>query len=176
MGGVKSNVTKRVSLGGVLAAMTVITLFLAAVMPTNRISLYALSSFFVSIIIIEFGINHGWIFYVVTSLLSTAVIYNKLQLVPYFIFFGIYGIIKFYIERVNNVVLEYLLKFAFFNLSLIVAVFFVREFLLTGLSISLPWWIILVGGQIIFFIYDYVYTLFVQYYKAKLRKILRISG
>ena len=79
--------TRKVALGGILLALTVIILYAESVMPTSKLSLYALSSFFVSVIVIESGIRAGWIFYVASSLLALIIIPDKIALIPYLVFF-----------------------------------------------------------------------------------------
>jgi hypothetical protein len=65
---------RKVAIGGILSALAVICIYLEAVAPVSKLSLYALSSFFVSIIVIETGIRNGWIFYVETNLLSFLIV------------------------------------------------------------------------------------------------------
>lgn len=164
---------RKISLSGILLALTVITLFLAAVLPVNELSLYALSSFFVSIIIIEFGIGAGWIFYMSSCLLSLIVIPNKLALIPYVAFFGAYGVIKYYIEKIDKVVIEYILKISYFNIFALTALYFVKKLFLNDFN-NFPWWAVIAGMEVAFVAYDYVFTLFIQYYNNKLKKVLKV--
>jgi hypothetical protein len=143
-------------------------------MPTNRLSLYALSSFFVAVSIIESGVRAGWLFYAATSLLALIIIPDKLGIVPYAIFFGSYGIIKFYIEKLGRIVLEYILKFAFFNACMGIAIWAVSDLFGFAVSSKLPWWLLIIALEIVFFVYDYVYTLFIGYYRDKLRPRLKL--
>jgi hypothetical protein len=166
---------KKITISSLLLALTVITLFFASVLPINRLALYALSSFFVSIIITEFKIKAGWIFYVASCLLSLIVVQVKIGIIPYMVFFGVYGIIKYYIEKLNNIALEYILKLVYFNICLVAASAFIEKVLFVGISnIKLPIWLGVAVLEVVFVIYDYVYTLFVQYYSGKLKKMLRI--
>lgn len=165
---------KRVALNGILIAFTVIVLFFATVLPTSRLSLYALSSFFVSIVVVEFGIKNGCFFYIASSILALTVIPNKIGLLPYVIFFGAYGLVKFFIERLNKISIEYILKFVFFNISLLLGYFFAKQLFFQNINIKIPWWALVIALEIVFIIYDYVYTLFIQYYKTKIRKIIRM--
>ncbi|MCX7923938.1 MAG: hypothetical protein N3B21_18285 [Clostridia bacterium] len=174
MSGHGSSATKRLSLSGILIALTVITLFIASIAPTNKLALYALSSFFTAVIVIEFGIKTGWVFYISSSMLSLLIIQNKIRIVPYIAFFGLYGIVKFYTERLGNIVLEYVLKIIYFNVCLYASIQLVKELFAIKPPQWLPWWAIIAGFQVVFLLYDYVYTLFVQYYNQKLRKLLRI--
>ncbi|MCX8130059.1 MAG: hypothetical protein N3I35_08175 [Clostridia bacterium] len=169
-----TNISKKLALTGIMTALAVIILFLATIMPTNRISLYALSSFFIAIVIIEFGVKTGWIFYFSSGILAFIIIQFKIRLIPYVIFFGIYGLIKYYIEKINNYFVEIILKILYFNISLAVSFYLVKEIFLEGLEIKFPWWIAVVILEVVFIVYDYVYTLFIQYYRQKLKKILKI--
>ncbi len=162
--------TKRVALNGILGAFAVICLVLATVLPTNRISLYALSSFFVAVSIIENGVKAGWIFYTATSLLTFILVPNKLGVIPYVIFFGIYGIAKYYIEKLDKIALEYVIKFIIFNISAGIAALTVMQLFSASMTMALPWYVLVIALEIVFFLYDFVYTLFIKYYREKLRK------
>lgn len=164
--------SKRLALSGLLLALAVAALFLASIMPTSKLSLYALSSFFIAVIIIEYGTRAGWVFYAASCLLALIVVQDKLRIIPYIVFFGIYGILKLYIERLRNIVIEYVLKLAYFNICLVLAIIFIKEFLFTGLDTKFPWWIVIAALQVVFVIYDYVYSLFIQYYNNRLKKML----
>ena len=98
---------KKITLSGILLGFTVICVFLASVLPTSRLSLYAVSSLFTSIIIIEFGSKAGWTFYAASAVLS-AVLIPRLEVLPYIVFFGVYGLLKLYFERRQSRVLEYI--------------------------------------------------------------------
>lgn len=161
---------RAITLGGILAALTVILLYAESVIPGGKLSLYALSSFFSAVMVIEGGIKTGWVFYLVTSLLAFIIVPDKPGLVPYFIFFGIYGIIKSYIERVGKIVIEYILKILFFNICLALAYVIVKAFFITTLSGSIPMIFIIIAMEIVFIIYDYVYTLFIHYYFERIKK------
>lgn len=169
-----NSISKKISLSGIMLALVVVILFAATTLPTSRLSLYTISSFFISILIIEFGVKAGWIFYISSCILTLIVLPDKLGLLPYIFFFGIYGMIKFYIERFNKLALEYILKIVFFNICLFSGLFFIKKFLFNGIEIKLPIWLMIIALEIIFIIYDYVYTLFIQYYNQKLKRILKI--
>ena len=169
-----SKKTYKMALSGILGALAVICLFLASVLPTSRLSFYALSSFFISIVIIETGTKAGWLFYIATSLLSVILVPDKLEIIPYVIFFGIYGIIKYHIEKINKLIIEYILKFTYFNLCMAAAVLFIRQVFIESIKIQLPWWLIIAAFEVVFLVYDLAYTMFIAYYKDKLRKRIRL--
>lgn len=161
--------SKTIALNGVLGALAVICLLLADVLPTSKISLYVLSSFFVSVAIIEGGVRAGWIFYAATSLVGFIILPDKISIIPYVLFFGAYGIIKFYIEKLKCIVIEYVLKVIFFNACAGLALLAAGSLFEGGLASGLPWGILAGICQVIFLVYDIVYTLFINYYRDRLR-------
>lgn len=164
---------KRITLSGILLAFTVICVFLAATLPTSKLSLYAVSSLFLSVIIIEFGARAGWAFYLASGVLS-AVLVPRLEVIPFIVFFGLYGLIKLYIERLHNRMLEYVLKLVFFNICLALGLVFLKEFIMTGISLSAPIYIIAGLLELVFVVYDYIYTLFIRFYGTQLKPKLKI--
>ncbi len=168
--------SRSIALGGILTAITIICLFLATVLPTSRLSFYALSSFSTAVVVLEFGAGRGAAFYCACSILSFIIIPNKLAVVPFAVFFGNFGILKYYIEKVGKPIPEIILKLAYFNICLFPGLFFMKKFLLAGNSklLDFPLGAFVLLFQVIFIIYDFVYTLFIQYYNLKLKRIFKI--
>ncbi len=159
--------TKKIATGGVLLALSVATLFGATVIPGIELTLYALSSIYVAIAIIEFTPNTGWLFYFATVLLSFVLVPNKSGLIPYAIFFGIYAIMKYYIEKMKKInrPMEIILKLAFCNLIFFLSLqFFAAAFTETihVPDVALP--VIVLGAQVFFLAFDYLLTLMIGFY------------
>lgn len=165
---------KRIALSGVLGALAMVCLFLAAYMPAGRLGFYTISSFLCGIIIIEFGGRAGWAFYAATGLLSFILVPDKPGIVPYIFFFGIYAIIKYYIEKLDKIIPEILLKLAFFNICLGLAYLLVRQIFAYAVSVRLPWAVLIIAAEAVFIVYDYVFSRFAAYYSSKLRQHLKI--
>ena len=165
--------TKRTAMSGLLLALTIIFLYAESILPTARLSMYALSSFIVSIIIINYSPKAGWFFFVASCLLALIVIPDKIGIIPYVAFFGVYGIIKFYIEKLGKRLPEYLLKLLFYNLVLVLGLLFMREFLFESVKFSGSLWILAVLSEIVFLIYDYVYSLFIGFYTSRLSRYFK---
>lgn len=164
--------TRILAFGGILLALAVITLYIQSVTPVNKLSLYVLSSFYIAVLVIEAGTGAGWTFYAASVLLAFALVPDKIGLLPYLVFFGNYGLIKNYIERLHHLAGEFILKLLYFNAALGIAYWLASEFLLAQVTWKLPWGILIAGLEILFLVYDYVYTLFVQYYSQKIRSRL----
>jgi len=164
---------KSITLSGILLAFTVICVFLAASLPTSKLSLYAISSLFIAVIIIEFGTKAGWAFYLASSILSVVLI-PRLEVIPFVIFFGLYGLIKLYIEKLHSRFIEYILKLIYFNICLALGLIFLKEFIMDGLNLTVPIYIVAALLEVVFLVYDYVYTLFIRFYAAQLKPKLKI--
>ncbi len=164
---------KRITLSGILLAFTVISVFLAATLPTSKLSLYALSSLFMAVIIIEFGTRAGWAFYLASAILSVLLV-PWLEVIPFIVFFGVYGLIKLYIERIPGRVIEYVLKLIYFNICLALGLFFLKEIILGGINLTAPVYIIAAVLELVFLLYDYIYTLFIRFYGSRLKQKLKI--
>ncbi len=164
---------KRITLSGILLAFTVISVFLAATLPTSKLSLYALSSLFMAVIVIEFGTKAGWAFYIASGILS-ALLVPRLEVIPFIVFFGVYGLIKLYVERIHSRIIEYVLKLAYFNVCLVLGLVFLKEILLNGNLPSAPVYAIAALLEVVFLLYDYIYTLFIRFYGSQLKQRLKI--
>lgn len=162
--------SKKIAYSGILLAINIILLMFVNIIPMNTLILMALASLPISIIIMEFGVKYGVSFYIASSLLSIFVISDKIQCFIYIITFGIYGMFKYIIEKNNlNIVIEYMLKLVFANIFIIVIYQILRGIIYIPVN-----WITIILFQGVFLVYDYVYSLFIDYYDDKLKKILKI--
>ena len=129
-------------------------------------------------------------------LLYTALVYISSSLIAfflvpinisflYFIFFGVYGIVKFFIERIRKEKLEILFKIVFFNIAFIIGFIIMQNVLginiIAGLEVlmsrffdnsgrsiaSIILWIV---AQPIFLIYDYAMTMIITFYMERIHK------
>lgn len=164
---------KKITLSGILLGFTVISVFMASILPTSRLSLYAISSLFIAVIIIEFGEKAGWSFYIASAVLSVILI-PRLEVLPFIVFFGLYGLLKLYFERLKSRVFEYILKIVYFNICMALGLVFLKEFILAGVELKAPVYIVAALMEIVFVVYDYVYTLFIRFYSSTLKPRFKI--
>ena len=87
--------TFKIALGGICLACTVLFMFGASIVPGVELTLYALSSLFIAVMIIETGIKGGIGLYVAAILLGLLIVPKKLGILPYVCLFGLYGILKY---------------------------------------------------------------------------------
>ncbi len=163
--------TRTVALGGILLALSVATLFLASYVPGIELTIYAISSIYTAIMIIETNSKGGGIFYVASCILALLSVPNKAAVLPYLFFFGIYGIAKYFIEKVGKQPVEICLKLLFFNISIGSGILLFKTMFLS--NFDLPDYantLLILGGQLLFLLYDYIFTLLIAYYKRRFSK------
>lgn len=169
--------SRNISLAAMFAAMTLIVLYLASILPQLRLTLYFLSSIFVAGLLVENQPGMAMMLYVVVSGLGLLIVPGLFYVLPYVLLFGHYGIGKYFIERLRDKVAAYVLKLAYFNLALAAIYFLVlkADLLLAGeLVAELPLWLVIVLAQVAFVIYDFLYSKLTMFYAQKIRrKIVR---
>lgn len=167
--------TKKVALTGILSAFIVIILFLESIAPTGRLGFYVLAAFVLSIILLENGVKWGWLAYIVTSLTAILIIPEKLNVLPYILFFGIYTLLKFHIESLRKKWLEIILKFVAFNLTLWPSWNIAKTFLPEKLTEGN---MVIVAGiifQVAFVVYDILFKAWIRFYFEKIAPKVRKS-
>lgn len=165
--------SRKIAFTGIFTGIAVVFLYLSAIMPTGKLTLYFLASLPVAITIVEFGARAGTAVYFAICILSALITGNIFGIVPFALFFGHYPIFKFSIEKGRKAITEVLLKLAVFNISwLLWYLLFESLFVavlpaqFTGNSILFT---ALIGVlQVVFFIYDYVFSRLLFYYESKL--------
>ena len=82
--------------------------------------------------------------------------------------------VKSLIERLEQLALELLCKLAFFNLTLSLLLAVLRETVLSFLPPALSrLWMIYLGGNIAFLIYDLGFSKLIAFYSARIDRVLR---
>jgi hypothetical protein len=156
------------SFGGILLGLSWITLFLASIVPGVELSLFALSTFYVVLLIKETSVINGWIFYGASCLLAAAIIPNKLAILPYLFFFGLYGLVKYYVEKIGKRPIEYILKLLFFNVSFGALILLFKSAFLASVRIpDLPAVVLVIGAEFMFLLYDAILSGLIDYFHRR---------
>ena len=164
----------RVSLTAMFAAMSLLFLYLASVLPTMRVAMFFLSSIFVMGLVLEEEIGLAFLMFGAVSLLSLLLMPNILRVVPYVLFFGHYGIGKYFIEtNIKDKVIRYVAKLLYFNVAVALIYFlarkvFVQDLVDTGIAV----WLLIILAEIAFVVYDFLFTKVTSYYFNNIRRFL----
>lgn len=172
MGKNKMN-SKKMAISGLLLSLCVATLFFQTVLPIANYTIYIISSLFIGIVIIEIGVSYATLFYLASCILSLLIVPNKVFLIPYIIFFGFYGLAKFSIEKIRKIYLEIILKLLLFNGISGLSILLIKDFLFQSIKIpDFPLIIVIIGLEIGFLAYDYFYTLFIDFYNKRIKRLI----
>lgn len=160
--------SKKVAYGGMLLALNSIFLLLVNIVPINTLFLLGLASLPMAIVIMEYGPKSGVVFYIASLLLSFIIMTNKAQWILYTFTFGIYGLVKYIIEKDRSFIQEYTLKLLSANILILITYFILKNFVYIPVNI----FTILIF-EVAFIIYDFVYSRFVDFYNDRLRKFIK---
>ncbi len=152
--------------GGMLVALTLLTLYLARFIPTNKLTFMVISSVFVPMGILSLNITQGTIIYVASSILSFLLGLNTISIL-YIFLFGPYGIIKFLVERIRKTYIEIILKLIYFNVTTALLYIIGKELILMNLPMELPFIPLVLLLQLLFILYDYSLTLLIEYIQKR---------
>lgn len=168
--------TFKLALGGICLALSVVFMFGASFVPGVELTLYALSSLFIAVMIIETGVKGGILLYVAAILLGLLIVPNKIGILPYACLFGLYGILKYFIEKIKNPIMQVGLKVLFFAGVLSAAFYGFQGLLLGNVDLpDLPAAVLLAAGILFLLLYDWIYTLLIRIYRKRFGKPEMVS-
>ncbi len=164
------------SIAAMFSAFSLLFLFLASILPGVQIIMYFLSSIFVMGIMLEERYGLALLSVAAVSLLGFWILADKMLLLPYVFFFGHYGIGKYLIEKKQRrhgpaMVLKYI----YFNIALATLYFTARSLLLSQIPFEIPLIVFVILMQVIFLVYDFLFSKVTVFYNERLRKRLKGS-
>lgn len=106
----KSSFDKRIVVCGALVAFSFIVLYLGCAIEVLDLTMSAIASLLVVVVVIEMGYSYAWLAYVATSILSMVLLPQKTPAIFYLCFMGFYPIIKSYVERIGSGLVRWIVK------------------------------------------------------------------
>lgn len=163
--------TKKVTISAMMVALGTVFMIIGAAIEVLDLSVCALASLLVVFIYLEIGSYYPWLVWICTSL-ATALLYpGSIVWAEYALVFGIYPLIKSYIERLPKWS-WIIVKLVYIN-AIIWALFLICEKLIgvpffgeetLGMTIA-----VYVLMNVAFVAYDFFITVMVRFYYDKLR-------
>lgn len=174
----RKQITFKVALGGVTAALSILIMMLAGVTSTLVYAIPMFVGALLIVLVIETGKGFATAVYVAVSVISLLILGNKEPAVMYAAFFGYYPIIKSILENKLKPVLCWIIKFFVFNVAMIAAYLAVTKiFMISFEDIksfgewALP--LLLLAGNVVFVMYDVLLTRLVSIYFYRWQKYLK---
>lgn len=157
------------TLSAMLTALTVVTLYIACIFPAQRMSLPAIASLFVAAAVAEGRIYAGLGVYGAGTLLGLLLLPDKMPVLLFAFFFGLYPVVKSLAEQLRRRWVELLPKLAFFNLAFLLLWLLFSAVFVGGLF-TLPLYLLLPLLNVVFLLYDFGLSRLIAFYMS------RISG
>lgn len=166
----------KVSLGGIITALSLILLVGTGIIPIATYALPGLAGALIICIVIELGYKWAFSVFAATALLSLLLTPDREAALLYLFFFGHYPIIKSLIEHIKNRVVEWVLKLSVFNLCVfgcyaIIFYVFQMQYVIDSFKefgqYALP--IFLVAGNLTFVLYDFALSSIILFYTRWVR-------
>lgn len=156
-------------------------MLLTAFFPFATYALPGIAGFFLTILVIELDIKWALLGYIASSLLAILVVPDKEAVFVYVFFLGLYPILKSKFESMKSTVISYLLKIAFFNITIITCytiLFYllqisaiIEEF---GAFSTYMFIMLLLAANVTFIVYDIALTQVIKMYIHRVRnKIMK---
>lgn len=164
----KRDGARRVAFSALLAALSLVILYLSAVFPAGRLALVAVAGLLPAAAVIRFGIPSGAACFAASALLALLLLPDKGNALLYLLFFGYYPLVKSAAERMRRRVWEWAVKLLVFNGAFALLYFgfsalFVRT-LPGGWVPGLLW----LAGNAVFVLYDIGFSGLIAQYQRRL--------
>ena len=167
----KKSKTFKLALGGICLALTLIFMFAGSIAPGIELTLFAISSIFVAVMILESGVSGAVLLYLAACILGFILVPNKIGIIPYVFLFGYYGIVKYFIEKLPKASSQLIIKAIFFAAILCIGFLGFKELLLGAVELpDFPVAILIIAGTVFMMLYDYIYSLAINLYIAKVQR------
>lgn len=161
----------RITLGGICLALTVISMYAASVVPGVELTLLAVSSLFTAVMLLETGVGGALLLYGAAVILGIALVPNKLAVIPYGFFFGYYGILKYYIEKIHGALPQLALKLLFFAAAMCAGMLGFKELLIGSVPFpDCPVVLIVIGCILLLTLYDFIFSGLISFYIRRIRR------
>lgn len=164
--------TFKIAFGGICLALAVICMFGGSFIPGIDLTLFAVSSLFTAIMVIETGVGGGLLLFAGASILGLVLIPNKFAILPYLCFFGYYAVLKLYIEKISAPAGQIACKCAFFALVLCVGLLGFRAVLAQAVALpEYPSAVLIIAGVVLLLLYDFILSFLISFYYRRFKRV-----
>lgn len=165
--------THNITRGGVYIALTIVLLYLSIISPTSKLFILGCAACIIPLSIVTTDLKSSFMVYGVSSLLALMFFSLKSSVITYILFFGLYGFVKYFVEKIRKLPIEIIIKLVFFNVCFYVTYLIYSSIFFKTPEIKIPLKYAVVMFQFIFLIYDYAITLFIGYINRNLKKFTK---
>ncbi len=170
--------TFHVALPAVVGALALMMLYVACVLPTGTWGWVAMAGLGPLAAVASLGVPIGFLCWGGVSILAILLLPDKFCVLLFTLLFGLYPMVKAIAERRKATIGKYAFKLLFFNLFLTVIFLIMGAFItatLPSVFVERVWLLYLVGN-LVFMVYDLGLTKLIQFYLARVDRVIRRSG
>ena len=168
--------TKRTTLCAMMAALSVVFMFIGNLFPTGRMGFMAVASLFTVAVVIQYGYLPSVLVFVVSTVLGLLLLPDKAPIAFYGLFFGFYPIVKSFAERRKKAI-SWIIKLVVFNAALTAMFVFMKELLMLRffdkLSDNILGIAIYLIFNIVFIVYDIGLSRLIGFYMTNIYNRIR---
>ncbi len=165
---------KRIAAASVFTALMVVLIYLSAFFPTMSMSIIALAGVVSAVLVSEYGLATAAMAYASASVLALILVPDKSNAVLFAIMFGIYPIIQNLIEHVKYKWLTWCTKITVANLMFFITwILFKKLFFTETEFVTAIGWVLLMGANAVFVMYDICLKKLVIFYKIRVANRIR---
>ena len=147
--------TRDISLSGLFAAVAVIILYMGSLIPDFDLAAAAIAGVIPAVICAVTGVANGFMNFLATAILAFILLPSKRVGVEYLFVFGIYPLMKIYIDRLRKPVVAGIIKALFSNAVIIICMQFFAGLFLAPEFMGKKWKMLaIIVLNIVFWIYD----------------------
>ncbi|MEG0615608.1 MAG: hypothetical protein RR540_07615 [Oscillospiraceae bacterium] len=161
----------KIALGGVIASLALLLMFMTGFGPFFTYICPAFAGCLLTMIVIEISPKWAFVTYAAISILSIFTTPDKEATIIFIFLLGYYPIAKSLIERMKKPIIQWIIKFGVFNVSVISAYWLIINVFGMGqiLEDLGDWgkygiWIFLAFANVVFVVYDIFLTTYVAFY------------
>ncbi len=173
--------SSQVAMGGLIAALSLVIMFLTGLIPFGEYALPAFAGFILIAIVIDINFKTALIVYFAVSILGLFIVPVKESALLFLFFFGYYPSIYLELNKIKNKFLKILIKFLIFNVSVTIAYLIFINLFSTPKKFTefgkFTFLIMLAFGNIFFIIYDYAvkscHYIYIYQFRPKLIRKLK---
>ena len=154
-----------------MTALGTVLLFLTEIIPAGRLGLMAVASFPVCASLLMYGAGWAAGVFAVTAVLA-GLLFPGAAAIGYAAFFGLYPILKSLVERLERAGLRVLLKLVIYCAAFAVWRLAAAALFPAG-SEKLAWYVLLLLGAVVFFVYDWCYSVIISFYLDKIARFIK---
>ena len=169
-----SNRTKKLALCAMLAAVSVILLYAASVLPTAKLAVTAMAGLLPAAAVITCGLGWSTGLWAAVSVLAFLLCPQKDTAMAYFLVLGHYPMLKSLIERMDKLAFEWLAKLSLFYVLLLGFYFGFKTLFLQ--LITPPTGVLVVfflGCGAAFVVYDIAFSRLIAWFMRRVGKYIK---